>query len=211
MTRQKLPHRNKHRGQTLTCSAIKVHVWVSVRQEPSRRGRTANLHPSRRGWTSNSQSSSTLEKVKWQMQLSMWYEIGLIWRKDAKSCWTLLHRTHVPTEIARQQRSDQWDNCMSSSRVLCIGIWLYLVAAIQQTLLSTCFRVKRGEEHRVLPWYRADEQKYIPHQHHWGAGEWYFKRCQARRKSSRRFFHAWKKTGMLFGEMVSNGKSSQRD
>lgn len=66
-------------------------------------------------------------------------------------------------------------------------------------------------ESRVLLWYRACEQKYIPKQLHWGAGEWYFKRCQAGRKSSRCFFHAWKKTGKLFGEMVSNGKSSQKN
>ena len=210
MTRQRLVCRNKHRGQTLTCSAPRVHVWISARQYPSRRGRTANLHLPRRGWTSNSQGRGALEKVKWQMQLNMWHEIGLIWRKDAKSCWTLLHRTHVPTETAWQQRSDQWDSCMSRNRALCDGVWLHLMAAPQQTLLSICFRVKRREECRVLPLYGADEQKYIPNQHHWGAGEWYFKRCQARRKSSRCFFHAWKKTGMLFGETVSNGKSSQR-
>lgn len=162
MTRQRRPHGNKRRGRTPTCGAITVHVWGSVSQEPSRRGGTANLHPSRRGWTSRSRGSRTLEKVKRQTQLRMWREIGLIWRKDAKSRWTLLHRTHVPTEIAWQQRSDQWDNCLSRSRVLCVGIWLYLVAAIQQTLLSICFRVKRGEEHRVLPWHWADEQKYIP-------------------------------------------------
>lgn len=79
------------------------------------------------------------------MQLSIWHEIGLIWMKDTKSCWTLLHQRHVPIEITWQQRSDQRDNCKSRSRVLCVGIWLYLVAAIQQTLLSMCFRVKRGE------------------------------------------------------------------
>lgn len=102
------------------------------------------------------------------MQLSMWHEIGSIWRKAAKSCWMLLHWTHVPTERAWQQRSEQWDNCMSRSRVLCVGIWLYLLAAIQHTLSSICFGVKRGEERRVLPWYRADEQKYLPNQHCWG-------------------------------------------
>lgn len=66
-------------------------------------------------------------------------------------------------------------------------------------------------EHRVLLWYRACEQNHNPNQLHWGAGEWYFKRCQAGRKSSRCFFHAWKKTGKLFGEMVRNGRNSQRE
>lgn len=211
MTRQRPPRRNEHRGQTLTCSAPTARVWVSLRQEPSRRGGTANLHPSRRGGTSNSRGRSTLEKAKWQMQLSMWREIGWIWRKDAKSRRMSLHRTHVPMEIAWRQRSDQRDNGMSGRRVLSVGIWLSLAAAVQQTLLSVCSRLKRGGERRVLPGYRADKQKYIPNQDHRGAGEWYFKRCQARRKSSRCFFYAWKKTGMLFGEMVSNGKSSQRD
>lgn len=104
------------------------------------------------------------------MQLSMWQEIGSIWRKDAKSCWTSLRRMHVATEIAWQQMSHQRDGCMSRNRVLSVGIWLYLAAAIQQTLLSICFRVKRREEHWVLPRYRANEQKYIPNPLHWELG-----------------------------------------
>lgn len=64
----------------------------------------------------------------------MWHEIGLIWRKEDPSRWTFLHQTHVLTEAAWQQRSEQWGYCTSRSRALCVGTWPYLVAAIQQTL-----------------------------------------------------------------------------
>lgn len=63
-------------------------------------------------------------------------------------------------------------------------------------------------EHRVLLWCRAHEQKYIPNQLHWGV---VFQEMSGWQKKQQMLFPCLEEDREVFGEMVSNCKSSQRD
>lgn len=140
------------------------------------------------------------------MQLSMWHDVELIWRKDAKSCWMLLHRTCASTEITWQQMSDQWDIAWAVTRSSVVRFDCILQLPFNRHSWVSTSRLREQKNARYCWWAKIHPQPTAL-----GARERYFSRSQALRKSSRCFFYAWKKTGMLFGEMVNNGKWSQRD
>lgn len=90
-----------------------------------------------------------------------------------------------------------------------MGIWLYLVAATQQTLLSLLWGEER-RQHRVLLWYRAPEQKYIPNQLTGELGR-VFQEMSGWQKKQQMLFPCLEEDRKVVWGMVSNGQSSQRE
>lgn len=138
------------------------------------------------------------------MHLSVGCGIGLIWREDPKSCRTLAHCTH---ERAWQPRSDQQHNCRSRMFGWGFGCTLWLPLNRHSWV---CSGVRRGDSTGCCcgtgP--LSKNTSLTSSLGSWGGC---FKRCKAGRKSSRCFFHAWKKTGKLFGEWWVMAKAAKEN